>query len=83
MNVSEFEIQFSFKRKIFPLKMAFEKFAILISQLFYLSHVFTHDFMSLRKKGKKRYVFSIDFQVIINEVFQNTLASFRILTSDI
>lgn len=83
MNVSKFEIQLSFKRKMFPLEIAFEKIIILISRLFVLSHIFTRDFVSLRKKRKERYVFSVDFQVIIDEVFENTLASLRILTSDI
>ena len=68
---------------MFPLEIAFEKIIILISRLFVLSHIFTRDFVSLRKKRKERYVFSVDFQVIIDEVFENTLASLRILTSDI
>jgi hypothetical protein len=71
------------KRKTFPLEIAFKIFFDRLLLFLILSQIMAEPFVSLRKEREKRYVFSVDFKIITDEVFENTLTSLRKIASDI
>ena len=82
-KASKLEIHLLLKRKTFPLEIAFKIFFARLFLFLTLSQILAQCFVSIRKEREKRYVFVVDFKIITDEVFENTLTSLRKLTSDI
>lgn len=82
-KASKLEIHLLLKRKTFPLEIAFKIFFVRLFLFLILSQIMAEPFVSIRKEREKRYVFSVDFKIITDEVFENTLTSLRKIASDI